>query len=47
MKAIGKPRLAAFALMIALASGCSTLDSNVPMATDGPNQVILKVPGMY
>ena len=47
MNAIGKPPFAAFALMVALASGCSTSDSNAPMATDGPNQVILKVPGMY
>lgn len=47
MKAIGKPSLAAFALIVALANGCSTSDSNVPMATDGPNQVILKVPGMF
>jgi hypothetical protein len=35
------------ALATALAGGCSGDPNAPPMATDGPNQVVLKVPGMY
>jgi hypothetical protein len=39
-------RNVSFAMLIAAMTGC-TGDSNAPpMATDGPNQVVLKVPGM-
>lgn len=40
-------RLAALALLAALAGGCTSGGDAPPMATDGPNQVVLKVPGMY
>jgi hypothetical protein len=36
--------LAAIAIV---AGGCSGDPNAPPMATDGPNQVVLKVPGMY
>lgn len=39
--------LIAIALCGMFAAGCSTADPDVPMATDGPNQVVLKVPGMW
>jgi hypothetical protein len=29
-----------------LVAGCSRINPDVPMATDGPNQVVIKVPGM-
>jgi hypothetical protein len=29
-----------------LVLGCSQANPDVPMATDGPNQVVIKVPGM-
>jgi hypothetical protein len=36
-------------LVLAFLVGCAARDSggsNVPMPTDGPNQVVIKVPGM-
>jgi hypothetical protein len=29
-----------------LVCGCNRTDPDVPMPTDGPNQVVIKVPGM-
>ena len=29
-----------------LVLGCAQTNPDVPMATDGPNQVVIKVPGM-
>lgn len=39
-------RNASFAVVIAVVTGCSGDSNAPPMATDGPNQVVLKVPGM-
>ena len=33
-------------VLAGLIVGCAGGGSNTPMATDGPNQVVLKVPGM-
>jgi hypothetical protein len=40
------PNGAAIALLAAALAGCSADSDAPPMATDGPNQVVLKVPGM-
>ena len=34
------------ALIVAAFSGCASAPDAPPMDTDGPNQVVLKVPGM-
>jgi len=34
------------AAVAALAAGCGSPAPDVPLATDGPNQVVLKVPSM-
>ncbi|MCS6864031.1 MAG: hypothetical protein RMJ56_08370 [Gemmataceae bacterium] len=40
-------RLPAFVVAIGFAiSGCGPIGSREPLTTDGPNQVILLVPGM-
>jgi hypothetical protein len=37
---------AAVGLLALFILGCQGGGSNTPMATEGPNQVVLKVPGM-
>jgi hypothetical protein len=39
--------MALLAVLGALVTGCSSGLNAPPMATDGPNQVVLRVPGMY
>jgi hypothetical protein len=46
MRTRGFANLAAVALLSAGLAGCSSDPNAPPMATDGPNQVVLKVPGM-
>jgi hypothetical protein len=38
--------VAAAGVVVALAAGCADTTPDVPLATDGPNQVVIKVPGM-
>jgi hypothetical protein len=33
-------------LLAGFIAGCGERGSNTPMTTDGPNQVVIKVPGM-
>jgi hypothetical protein len=33
-------------MVVAVAAGCGESAPVVPLATDGPNQVVLRVPGM-
>jgi hypothetical protein len=46
MRTRGFVNVAVFALLGAGLAGCSSDPNAPPMATDGPNQVVLKVPGM-
>jgi len=46
MRALQLRHLAPAVVGLVLVVGCTNQQSDTPMATDGPNQVVIKVPGM-
>ena len=46
MRVLQARHLAPAVVGLVLLVGCTNSQSDTPMPTDGPNQVVLKVPGM-